>query len=220
MPNHLNCNLTAFLVASLARTHLAKNPFVHPNCQRQYHGPLFYNEPFSGICCMVALALLPLGWEAFLPGHLHPWLLVIWLAPSFGLVLFLPRTISFFVWLVKRYSAPPPLLTVGYVALSTPFLLPSFPEYEMGQLYFENMMNMACDFSRRNVQFPCPPTFFWHPSFCKNLDEKLKSNSCLFFQQDESPNPLASLLFTNAKKEAWEKWGFGRALCKKKWKLE
>jgi len=25
-----------------------------------------------------------LGWEAFLPGHLHPWLLVIWLAPSFG----------------------------------------------------------------------------------------------------------------------------------------
>ena len=43
-----------------------------------------------------------------------------------------------------------------------------------------------------------------------------KSNSCLFFQQDESPNPLASLLFTNAKKEAWEKWGFGWALCKRR----
>ena len=25
-----------------------------------------------------------------------------------------------------------------------------------------------------------------------------------YFQQDESPNPLASLLFTNAKKETWD----------------
>ena len=41
---------------------------------------------------------------------------LLWVSPDF-----LPRTIHFlFVWLVKRYSAPPPLLTVGYVALSTP----------------------------------------------------------------------------------------------------
>ena len=52
---------------------------------------------------------------------------------------------------------------------------------------------------------------FWQKFGLKSLDLTLAS----FFQQDESPNPLASLLFTNAKKEAWEKWGFGRALCKK-----
>ena len=89
MPSHLNCNLNAFLVASLARTHLAKKTF----CSSQLPTTILWaiilqqKKTYSWICCIVALALLPVGWETFLPGHLHPWLLVIWLAPSFGLVL-------------------------------------------------------------------------------------------------------------------------------------
>ena len=35
--------------------------------------------------------------------------------------------------------------------------------------------------------------------------EYLQIRNIFFFQQDESPNPLASLLFTNAKKETWGK---------------
>ena len=61
----------------------------------------------ANFCC-VTLALPPphLGWETFLPCHLHPWLLVTWLAPSFGLVLFssLKNNFISYVWLKKFYS--------------------------------------------------------------------------------------------------------------------
>ena len=61
MPNHLNCNLTAFLVANLA--HLANNFLFIPianeplaTTDSQYHGPLFEKEPCSGICCVSSAA--------------------------------------------------------------------------------------------------------------------------------------------------------------------
>ena len=91
----------------------------------------------------------PLGWETFLPGHLHAWLLVTWLAPSFGLVLFVPTQISFsklclIDWTKQFFSTSTPdcWLCGSKHPLWLVHSIATIPRVWKDQLNFDNMMHI------------------------------------------------------------------------------
>jgi len=77
----------------------------------------------------------------------------------------------------------------------------------MGQLYFENMMHMACDFSRRNVQFPCPPTFFMTSQFLQKFVWKSLNLTLASFFSKTSRRTLLPLCSSQTPRKKLEKNG-------------